>query len=447
MAESALKISRILHAGYVFEHEGVQVAFDTIFENPFSRNCYAFPSVQFDREAIRNLNFSAVFISHFHDDHFSLESLDLLNRQTPIYMFCVYEELVDFIRKMGFVHVRTLKLNEPITIGSIEVIPRRALDEDVDCLFQVKAAGLNILNVVDSWVDYDTLDLLVHQKPWDMVLWPFQTMRELEVIAPDRAEKAPTHLPPEWIEQLQHLKPKVIVPSSCQFSMESWSWYNYAFFPVTYRQFTEEVSRALPQAQILRLNPGCSVQLVEGVVKNTVPLSWVIPVGDQNVDYEYLPEQMPPTTAEIAKKFPKLTTEQRQRTVRFCQHEIIERFKELEASPDIYFEKVRLWHLKTYDDAGMEATYGYLVEQNHLISTDPSKEQADWTTEVPLAKLYAALELGESLTSMYVRINGSQFEEIVDDPLIRCLFNGSIGSYQKAQLLELRFPGRMGISV
>lgn len=433
-----LKISRILHAGYVFEHEDVQIAFDTIFENPFSRNCHAFPSVQFDREAIRNLKLSAVFISHFHDDHFSLESLDLLNRETPIYMFCVFEELIDLIREMGFMHVRSLKLNEPISIGSIEVIPRRALDEDVDCLFQVKAAGLNILNVVDSWIDYETLDLLVHQKPWDMVLWPFQTMRELEVIAPDRAEKSPAQLPPEWIEQLQHLKPKVVVPSSCQFSMEPWSWYNHAFFPVTYRQFADEVSQALPQTQILRLNPGCSVEFAQGSLQSAASLSWVTPLGEQNVDYQYLPELKPPTTAEIAQNFSKLTDEQRQRAIHFCQIEIVERFRSLEVSPDLYFEQPRIWDLTIYDHVGVGVTYKYRIEKNHLNQMAQSSIPADWTTEVPIAKLYAALELGESLTSMYVRISGSQFEEIVDDPLIRCLFNGSIGSYQKAQLKSLR---------
>ncbi len=45
-------------------------------------------------------------------------------------------------------------------------------------MFQVKVADLNILNVVDSWIDYDTLDLLA-QENWDLILWPFQTMREL----------------------------------------------------------------------------------------------------------------------------------------------------------------------------------------------------------------------------------------------------------------------------
>jgi hypothetical protein len=71
-----------------------------------------------------------------------------------------------------------------------------------------------------------------------------------------------------------------------------------------------------------------------------------------------------------------------------------------------------------------------------------------WTTEIPLSKLYAALELGESLTSLYLRINDALFDaeteadiasaDIVDDPLIRCLFNDAIGAYQAAQLRRLK---------
>jgi hypothetical protein len=70
-----------------------------------------------------------------------------------------------------------------------------------------------------------------------------------------------------------------------------------------------------------------------------------------------------------------------------------------------------------------------------------------WTTGIPAAKLYAALELGESLTSMYMRINDTVFEpdverdladaDVVDDPLIRCLFGDTFGAYQAAQLRRL----------
>jgi hypothetical protein len=63
--------------------------------------------------------------------------------------------------------------------------------------------------------------------------------------------------------------------------------------------------------------------------------------------------------------------------------------------------------------------------------------------------VYAALELGESLTSMYMRINDARFDadteadlleaDIIDDPLIRCLFNdAAFGAYQAAQLRRLK---------
>ena len=114
----SLRISRILHAGYVFECEGTQIAFDTIFENPFSRNCHAFPDVRFDLEQIRQLTFDAVFISHFHDDHCSLESLALLDRATPLYIYCLFDELFAMVRELGFSNVTALKINAPVSIGT-----------------------------------------------------------------------------------------------------------------------------------------------------------------------------------------------------------------------------------------------------------------------------------------------------------------------------------------
>ena len=92
-----LQITRILHAGYIFEHENVRIAFDPIFENPFSRNCHAFPPVEFDYAEIRKQKFAAVFISHYHDDHCSFDSLDLLDRNTPIYIYCVFEEMLSML--------------------------------------------------------------------------------------------------------------------------------------------------------------------------------------------------------------------------------------------------------------------------------------------------------------------------------------------------------------
>ncbi len=447
----SLTVSRILHAGYIFECGETKIAFDPIFENPFSRNCYAFPNVSFDSEQIRSLQFDAVFISHFHDDHCSFDSLDLLSRSTPIYIYCVHAELFAMVKELGFEKVYELQSDASIEIDPITITPRRALDSDVDSIFQINASGINVLNVVDSWIDPQTLDQLAQFAPWDMVLWPFQTMREIEVLTPSRARPAPSHLPAEWIEQLRILKPRFVVPSSCQFIHESWSWYNRALFPVSYHQFEKEVVAALPGIEVVRLNPSVSVVLDENRLVRGPSLNWIVPVDSQDVDYSYDKSLPVPETAEVSRNFPKLTELETERVHEYCRTEILLKFRSLD-SPVGYFERARLWRLSVFDHLGAATNYFYrvhrmsieLVKRDHAESTT----ELSWTTEIPLAKVFAALDLGETLTSMYVRINDVVFcdetereldsIDVLDDPLVRCLFNNEFGAYQAAQLKRLK---------
>ena len=444
----ALKISRILHAGYVFECNGTVIAFDPVFENPFSRNCHAFPAVEFDQTQIRELRFDAVFISHFHDDHCSFESLDLLDRKTPIYVYCVFEELFSLIQELGFTEVHSLTLNVPIKVGSVEITPHRALDADVDSIFHVKAAGLNVLNVVDSWIDDETLLELADLAPWDMVLWPFQTMLETDVLAPSRAPVAIRELPSEWLEQLKKLNPRYIVPSACQFIQEPWSWYNQRMFPITYQQFEKEMTSALAKTQVVRLNPSVSVTLDKNSLTAAESLSWIKPIGNQDGDFHYDSSLQPTPTAEIAKHFPALTAQETEFVLEYCRSGLIQKYRSLEAPGEIYFDKPRNWRLSVFDHTGVDHVFHYQVKGENMERIFSADELPTWTTEIPISKLYAALEFGESLTSLYMRINDVVFEpaiekeiqyaDIVEDPLIRCLFNGGFGSYQKAQLKRIK---------
>jgi hypothetical protein len=109
MSASALTISRILHAGYVFECEGTRIAFDTIFENPFSRNCHAFPDVRFDRETDPQAALRRRL-------HLALPRRPLLAREprparprTPLYIYCIFDELFDMVRQLGFANVQPLR--------------------------------------------------------------------------------------------------------------------------------------------------------------------------------------------------------------------------------------------------------------------------------------------------------------------------------------------------
>jgi hypothetical protein len=437
----AVKVSRIFHAGYVFEYDGTQIAFDPIFENPFSRNCFAYPAIEFDQPKIHELRFSAVFISHHHDDHCSFDSLKLLHRDTPVYMFCIHPEIFEWLRQLGFKNVHSLELGRSVQVGPFQVKSHPALDVDVDSIFQVNVAGLKILNVVDSWVDDETMQVLVQEKPWDLVMWPFQTMRELEVLEPSRAEPSDRKIPVEWLNQLQELSPVNLIPSSCQFRMEEWSWYNQAFFPISYDLFSQQVSAVLPETNTVRLNPGTSLEVSKAGVHASLPLPWIKTVGNQNLDYEYDPDLVPPTTGEIAQHFPQLNAEQMKRVISYCQSELPLKYSEVGPSADTFFNKTRCWQLSIFDAGGAEKKFFYNLSDDQMQLVSSETESAEWKTQVIASKLYSALNTGESLTSLYLRVEKLVDVDVVEDPLIRCLFNVEFGTYQKAQLHRIQQEG------
>lgn len=446
-----LKITRVLHAGYIFEDESSKIIFDPIFENPFSVNCYAYPNLQFDIEKIRQLQFDAIFISHFHDDHCSFESLNLLKRTTPIYIYCLNDEMLQLIRELGFQTVFSLKLEQTIQVGSIKVTPHRALDEEVDCIFQISSQNLNVLNVVDAWIDYDKVKELSEIK-WHLILWPFQTMRELEVLSPKRFEKASTEVPFEWIEQLQSLKPQNLIPSSCQFINESWSWYNHAFFPISYKNFINQMQPALTDVKIFKLDSGASISLTTSDVSWLQPLDWIKSIGAQEVDYEYLPNLKVPSMSEVAKNFKALDVEQKLNVQRFCEGQLVEKLNKLDFITEDYFnQSFFVWRLKVYSSPAAEV-YTYDFKRNdtkfEVLSKPIQEAEVFWLTEVSDSKLWSAVFEAEALTSLYLRINDQQFKpecekhlkeiSLTEDPLIRVLYDDNFASYQKNQLKKIR---------
>jgi hypothetical protein len=171
-------------------------------------------------------------------------------------------------------------------------------------------------------------------------------------------------------------------------------------------------------------------------------------MGDQDVDYQYQAGTVPPPTALIATRFAALTPEQAARVASYCRSGLLDKYRGMELDEDSYFVEPRNWRLSVYDHAGACTDYRYRVQGDTIEPLDAGDEPLAWTTEIPAAKLYAALELGESLTSMYMRINEAQFAPdveqeiaaaaVVDDPLIRCLFNDVFGAYQAAQLRRLQ---------
>ncbi len=455
-----LQIHRILHAGYVLNFQGTTILMDPIFENPFSRNCHAYPSIEFDLVQLKRQKFSAVLISHFHDDHCSLDSLSLINRETPIYIFCVHIEMSTLLKKLGFNFVHNFQLDQAIDIGAFRVTPRRAQEADVDSMLQIQVNGLNLLNVVDASIDSETLELLTREPTWDLILWPFQIMRETDVLGPRRAnnpnfDSQLVGAIPEWAEQIATLNPRLLISSSCQFRMEDWSWYNHFYFAVSYARFQQLVSGYLakvmcggqPTTQIQRMNPGTGLYFSKKTFSLAENLSWIRAIGDQNLDYENDTTRAVPTTQAISRRFPSLNLDQFNELEKYLKKGIFERYAQIGEPDGLYFNQKIFWDLIVYDQAGDKFVYQYELSGSQMKLTTNMFDVVNWQTEIPISKLHAALTEGEALNSLYIRVNDREYSEsierklvygdVMDDPLIRCLFNDKFASFQECQLKRI----------
>lgn len=407
---------------------------DPVFEIPFSQNCFPFPACTFDEIEIKKLKIDAIFISHIHDDHLCFKSLNRMDRATAIYLYAHEEIYFRMLKALGFQSVHQLKINNTVQIkNEILVTPRLALDSNVDCLLHIQMGETHILNVVDSWVDPQALQDMKRVNKWDLVLWPFQTMRELQVLQPSIASRE-TEIPIEWAEVLKTLNPKAIVPSSCQFQHESWSWYNQALFPISYKDFENWCAIHIPNAKFVRLDPGQTVELTKTKLNRLAPLSFV-DLKNENEDYKYNMNYKGQSLDEIATHFPILGQSQRRFIEHLLENEIPKFLINNKDDMNSFFIEGCRWKLNVYWGQKEVSEKNYVISKNS--KAIPKNE---WLTEICGYKLYSAWQKGETLTSLYMRINDQAFSnhlDVLEDPLIHFLFDGKAHQFHLNQLDEL----------
>jgi hypothetical protein len=448
-----IRVSRILHAGYLLEAKHTRILMDPIFENPFSVNCYAFPDCDFDLVKIKAQKVDAVFISHVHEDHFSLKSLNLISRETSIYIYCFDELYLRLLEEMGFQNLFQMSLKSKVSVGPFRMRILEALEPEIDSIFHIECFGLQILNVVDSWISEVAMAEIQKVQNWDLVIWPFQAMREVNILSPHRFPAENPEVPWEWLEQLKRINPKNLVPSSCQFRHEEWSWYNTLMFPISYKMFAQKLQEVLTAVRWVRLEPSRTYLLSEHSFVAEGNLDWVILKELRTVDYDFDPKTSVPSLTEVAKFFPTINKDEESSLLEFLQSEIIERYRKLKELEASYFAKARIWELRIFNSDKIPQSFFYSI-QGQSMKALVERRDTEWLTEICAYKLYQALNSGESLTSLYLRINDEFFSQeteadltdidFLQDPLIRCLYEGQAGLYQRHQLLELVPKSRLG---
>ena len=199
----------------------------------------------------------------------------------------------------------------------------------------------------------------------------------------------------------------------------------------------------LPQSTVIKMNPGSTIVLSADSITKGEPVSWIHPMGDQDLDYQYDRQVVPQDPQIIANHFPPLPPDQMDAVVQYCEAKLPAKYRTLDMVEQGFFSVPRSWRLTVYDARQQPRNFFYAIDGLHI---EPSLEvPADWSTEVSAHKLWGALNRGETLTSMYLRLNDHsvRLEDVLgidpgEDPLIRCLFSGNFGAYQKHQLVELK---------
>lgn len=430
----SLNLTRIFHAGWIVESCSAKIFFDPILENPFSFNCHVFPEVELDLNKFNSKNTDAIVISHIHDDHFSLTSLNFFERDIPVYIYTTNTQALDLIKDLGFQQIHALNHRHPIHIKDICITAYPALDEDIDCLLHIQHENQNILNVVDSWINWPVIDEL-KSISWDLIIWPFQTMREFDSLKPQQAPEPDLEIPIEWQEQLKILNPKNLIAGACQFKFEPFSWLNNFFFPISHQSFQETIKRILPESALFQIAPSSCLNLTTLKI-TTNNLEWIKTINPNLSDYSYEKNQYIPTQKEYSKNFKPLTEDKKEKIFQWLENDLEQLFNNLTFINDKDEEVQIHWSLLIYEE-------NKTLKEITLTSKPKLKSYViqNWTTEVIAKKLYQALRESATLTSLNPRINDTQKDEstldILQDPLLQILYNKDPLSYQKSQLKRI----------
>lgn len=445
-----LKIHRLWHAGLLFESDQTRIVFDPIFENPFSVNCYVFPELapsnQDLSETVKKFtSVDAVIISHIHDDHFSLASLNHFNRDTEIYIYSKFSEAVTLLLSLGFRKVRLLDEGFSLAIGDFLVSGHQSQYPDVDQIYEIEVEGLRILNLVDSFPGEASVEYFSKNK-YDLLITPFQCMRELEILCP-QIELDSSVQSADPLQKINILNARYVLAGACQFKFEKWSWLNFHYFKNSYAAFRNAVISSIPFAQPLQLAP------LKTMIFNNKELTLEAPRPEcihnsanqaESEDYDFNLNSPVPTTSEVSQHFIHVSDVEFLSLVRFLETILVETYSNLESSDSPYFAGTWNYSITLWNGPNQQVNKYYEVSGSLMELLDKAPAEVHWRSEIVASKLLGAISGLETLSSLYLRLNDPrnefaprkdiQFVSPIEDPLIRVLFDDKPFSYQKSQL-------------
>ncbi|MBK9260252.1 MAG: MBL fold metallo-hydrolase [Polyangiaceae bacterium] len=269
-----MNIDFLGHAMLLIRGAEGTILFDPLFFGAHHEGLYeVYPRRELDIEQLPPLD--AVFLSQARLDHFDLHSMALMPRELPIY--CAADSLLlACLDGLGFLRIRPLRNLEPVTIGSLEIIPTPGAADTIQHGFIVRDGNIVLWNLVDTNPPLSVIaEIRLRFPEIHLAIVPWQPLQD-QLVAIGGARQFPYEMYGTIISTALQIGARSLVPGSCGFRATGHhAWLNHVLFPITRTRFVEDVVRANPawDSQIFEMDSGDRIVLTQdvvGVQKNQV---------------------------------------------------------------------------------------------------------------------------------------------------------------------------------
>lgn len=288
-----MKIMYPGHANLFVQGNGVNFLCDPWLEGrQYINNAsvWLYPPVRLKMADLPKLDF--IYISHEHDDHFSVDTLNQLPQDLPIYVLKFRERnriLYDRLLNLGKTNVIMLEPWETREINSntkITIFPSDHGWVDSSCCIEHDGATLYHGN--DNNIDVETQKKIAAKFNIDIAFLPYAGFSTFpasylfpEDVKKRFAEKKKTDVFESFVEMVKNLNPKYAVPAAGDMVIVGdYTWMNY-FDRYSPPEVVEQGEKYGLQDRILAMKSGDVYDTEKGFIPHPDRDEWNYTIEDQ----------------------------------------------------------------------------------------------------------------------------------------------------------------------
>ncbi len=292
-----MRVSKIGHATLIIDAGRMHCLMDPILVQPFENDFNRFePSIKINTDGLEN-RYNLIVISHEHMDHFCVRSLNLLSRKCPVIIPSGCGLLNHALSTMGFERIYMAHAGETLTFEDVTLTftPSNVRFPELGVVFSHDE--LRFWNCVDTEIDERALSLVRRQSSnLNMMFAQYQCLQEQELGYDALGASFPLDIYRNRVESVIHANPRCVVPSACGYRYEIESWLNQRGFPISERQFLDDINMIHPEIVCRIVPPGGAIDIESFEIDaNSLPFIELLSTDDSPL--EWRPDRgVPPLT-------------------------------------------------------------------------------------------------------------------------------------------------------